>query len=145
MGSTIPLALGLALGRSGFSFVCLEGDGSLLMNLGALVTLKRYSSLTASLLKVVILDNRVYETTGGQRCQPDDFAIERVVAGVGLSCAVATEASDIEMFLCDPGKTLLVAKVDEVGEHAPRINEPPKSISERFRRKLCDLGPPKHD
>src|SRR4029453_16542039 len=39
MGLDSSHALGLALGRPGKRIICLQGDGSLLMNLGCLVTI----------------------------------------------------------------------------------------------------------
>ena len=39
MGAALPLGLGMALARPEQGIVALEGDGSLLMNLGTLVTI----------------------------------------------------------------------------------------------------------
>jgi thiamine pyrophosphate-dependent acetolactate synthase large subunit-like protein len=64
MGATIPLALGFALAQTEREVMTLTGDGSLLMNLGALVTV---IASGAKNLSVVLLDNGVYEITGGQR------------------------------------------------------------------------------
>ena len=63
MGGAIPLALGLALARPDHEFVVLCGDGSLLMNLGSLVTV---AASDAANLTIVLLNNAVYEVTGGQ-------------------------------------------------------------------------------
>jgi sulfopyruvate decarboxylase subunit beta len=64
MGGAIPLALGLALAQPRREVVVLSGDGSLLMSLGSLVTAV---SAGAPNLTVVLLDNGIYEVTGGQR------------------------------------------------------------------------------
>src|SRR5262245_55217838 len=56
----LGLALSLAQGRHGV--VVVSGDGSLLMNLGCLVTL---ASHPADLF-LIVMDNGVYEVTGGQ-------------------------------------------------------------------------------
>ena len=50
MGSVIPFSLGLALGRPALRFWAVEGDGALLMNLGALVTLRRYGPANLTVL-----------------------------------------------------------------------------------------------
>lgn len=64
MGGAIPLGLGLALAQPRREVVVVTGDGSLLMNLGSLVTVV---SAGAANLTIVLLDNGMYEVTGGQR------------------------------------------------------------------------------
>jgi sulfopyruvate decarboxylase subunit beta len=64
MGGAIPLGLGLALARPELEVIVLSGDGSLLMNLGCLVTVVGSG---ATNLTVILLDNGIYEVTGGQR------------------------------------------------------------------------------
>ena len=64
MGGAIPLALGLALAQPGREVVVVSGDGSLLMSLGALVTVVRAGAINFT---VILLDNGIYEVTGGQQ------------------------------------------------------------------------------
>lgn len=64
MGGAIPLALGLALAQPAYEVIVVTGDGSLQMSLGSLISVK---SSGASNLTVIILDNGLYEVTGGQR------------------------------------------------------------------------------
>ncbi len=64
MGGAVPLALGLALAQPRRHVLCLSGDGSLLMNLGCLVTV---AASGADNLTIVLLDNGIYEITGGQQ------------------------------------------------------------------------------
>lgn len=63
MGGVIPLGLGLALACPAREFIVLCGDGSLLMNLGSLVTV---AAAGPDNLTIVLLNNSVYEITGGQ-------------------------------------------------------------------------------
>ncbi len=63
MGKASNVALGLALARPDRKIMCLDGDGSLLMNLGAMVTL---ANKTPENLCHVLFDNGVYAVTGGQ-------------------------------------------------------------------------------
>jgi thiamine pyrophosphate-dependent acetolactate synthase large subunit-like protein len=63
MGLTSSIALGLALSRPDRTIVALDGDGSLLMNLGTLATI---GDCAPANLVVVVLDNGLYGTTGGQ-------------------------------------------------------------------------------
>src|SRR5205807_3458062 len=59
MGHGFGLGLGLALAQSEHGVVVVSGDGSLLMNLGCLVTAANHPAN----LFLVIVDNGVYEVT----------------------------------------------------------------------------------
>lgn len=63
MGKASSLGLGLALGCPDRRVWVLDGDGSLVMNLGTLVTIAEQAP--ANLIHFV-LENGVYEVTGGQ-------------------------------------------------------------------------------
>jgi len=63
MGKASSVALGLALAQPQRKVMVLDGDGSLLMNLGAMVTI---SSKAPTNLCHVLFDNGVYAVTGGQ-------------------------------------------------------------------------------
>jgi thiamine pyrophosphate-dependent acetolactate synthase large subunit-like protein len=64
MGGAVPLGLGLALAQPRREVLVVSGDGALLMNLGCLVTVVDSG---ATNLSVALVDNGVYEVTGGQR------------------------------------------------------------------------------
>jgi sulfopyruvate decarboxylase subunit beta len=64
MGQGPSLALGLALARPDREVIVFNGDGSLLMNLGSLVTVVASG---ATNLTLIVIDNGVYEVTGSQR------------------------------------------------------------------------------
>lgn len=64
MGGAVPLALGLALAQPQREVICITGDGALLMNLGSLVTV---GACNPKNLTVVVLENGLYEVTGGQK------------------------------------------------------------------------------
>ncbi len=63
MGGAVPLGLGLALAQRDHEVTVVSGDGSLLMSLGCLVTV---IDSGATNISVVLLDNGIYEVTGGQ-------------------------------------------------------------------------------
>src|SRR4051795_11555284 len=62
MGLDTSHALGLALGRPDKRVIVLQGDGSLLMNLGSLVTIA--SQAPKNLIQLVA-ENGTYEANGG--------------------------------------------------------------------------------
>ena len=63
MGKASSVGLGLALAHPERKVMVLDGDGSLLMNLGTMVTL---SDKAPQNLIHFVFDNRVYAVTGGQ-------------------------------------------------------------------------------
>src|SRR5258708_40265370 len=64
MGVASSIGLGLALARPDVRVIVLDGDGSLLMNLGSLATIGMYAPGN---LVVVAMDNEEYATTGAQQ------------------------------------------------------------------------------
>jgi sulfopyruvate decarboxylase subunit beta len=75
MSGAVPLAVGLAMAKPDREVIVLSGDGSLLMSLGCLVTTVA-SGVTN--LSILLLDNSMYEVTGGQQTAasrlPVDYA-----------------------------------------------------------------------
>jgi phosphonopyruvate decarboxylase len=63
MGKGSSLALGIALAQPNTKVILFDGDGSLLMNLGSLVTVANKAPKN---LYHFVMDNGVYATTGGQ-------------------------------------------------------------------------------
>lgn len=64
MGHAADLAIGIALAQPGHKVVCLNGDGSMLMTLGTLVTAVDNGARN---LVLFVIQNDSYEITGNQR------------------------------------------------------------------------------
>ncbi len=64
MGQGPSIGLGLALAQPQREIIVFSGDGSLLMNLGSLATI---AGSGAKNITLIVLDNGVYEVTGGQK------------------------------------------------------------------------------
>src|SRR5262245_27911823 len=91
MGQGPALALGLALAQPGRGAIVVNGDGSTLMNLGCLVTL----AANPADVYLVVLDNGLYEVTGGQPTPGAgavDFAGLARAAGIARTYTFADEA-----------------------------------------------------
>ena len=63
MGLAFPIALGVALAQPKRHVFALEGDGSLLMQMGCLTTI---ATLAPKNLTMILMDNGVYQITGAQ-------------------------------------------------------------------------------
>jgi thiamine pyrophosphate-dependent acetolactate synthase large subunit-like protein len=82
MGMASSIGLGLALARPDLRVVVLDGDGSILMNLGSLATER---AAGVSNLVHVIWDNGGWEITGGQPAgSPFGVDLEVVARGCGF-------------------------------------------------------------
>ena len=79
MGQASSHALGLAIGNPDRRIIVLDGDGSLLMNLGSLVTV---ASVSPKMFLHIVFENGVYEVNGGH---PIPGAGEVNFAGIALA------------------------------------------------------------
>src|SRR3954453_19774137 len=94
MGLASSVGLGLALARPDVRVFVIDGDGSLLMNLGSLATI---GLLRPSNLVVVVMDNGEYATTGGQRTPTAHGAHLAAAARAMAITATATVRTDAEL------------------------------------------------
>ena len=102
MGKFSSIALGFALARSDTRVILMDGDGSLLMNLGTLVTIAAQAPTN---FYHFVVQNGVYATTGGQALP----AIDRVsFAGMARAAGYAAAYSfdDLEEFTNNVGRIL---------------------------------------
>jgi thiamine pyrophosphate-dependent acetolactate synthase large subunit-like protein len=138
MGLAIPIALGVAIAQPQRHVVALEGDGSLLMQLGCLTTI---AALAQKNLTMVIMDNGLYQITGGQPTPAAGIA-DFVAIARGAGIAKAAWAADEEDFdrlfdtaLAEGGPTLIAARIDDKPGVGATDRDPPQ-IRDRFMRGL---------
>jgi sulfopyruvate decarboxylase subunit beta len=118
MGLASSMGLGIALCLPERRVVVLDGDGSLLMNLGTLSTMARYRP--GNLLHIVF-DNESLLSVGGfptATATGTDLAAVARGCGVPRVAAVATPealAAEVEAALAARQLTTIVAKVEAVG------------------------------
>jgi sulfopyruvate decarboxylase subunit beta len=118
MGLASSIGLGIALSRPDRQVVVLDGDGSILMNLGGLTTLARYRPKN---LVHVVFDNESLLSVGGfptATSTGSDLARIAAAAGVPRSCTVTTIDEFVRAFddaLAAGELTTLVAKVEAKG------------------------------
>jgi thiamine pyrophosphate-dependent acetolactate synthase large subunit-like protein len=138
MGLACPIALGVALAQPQRKVIALEGDGSLLMQLGALTTI---AMLGQKNLGIIVMDNAIYQITGGQptsSAHTADFVAIARGAGIEKS-AWAADESDFEQLvdrmLTEDGPSLIAVRID--GKPATATTErDPMLIRDRFMRGL---------
>lgn len=118
MGLASSMGLGIALAQPARRVVVLDGDGSVLMNLGGLTTLARYAPPN---LTHVIFDNESLLSVGGfptATSTGSDLAAIARAAGIARVCEprdVDAFAAELHGAVASDGLTCIVAKVDASG------------------------------
>jgi thiamine pyrophosphate-dependent acetolactate synthase large subunit-like protein len=138
MGLALPIALGVALAQPARRVFALEGDGSLLMQLGVLGTI---AGRRPGNLAMIVWDNAAYQITGGQ---PTATAEAVDLVGVARGCGIASshwvrdEAHFDQLVgeaLGADAPTFIAARV--TGDRpAATTHRDPVQIRERFMRGL---------
>ena len=148
MGQGPAIGLGVALARPDRKVIVCNGDGSMLMNLGSLVTI---SGQPAENLVLLVFDNGIYEVTGGQHtpgsaaarsdCRDVDFA------GIARACGFRSvfEFDDLERWqtgvrsvLDSRGPTMAVLRVAPIaGAPGPRSPGPAHERAMQFAAALA--------
>ena len=134
MGHGPDLGLGLALARPEHGVIVLNGDGCMLMNLGSLVTIANYPTN----LFLIIVDNGLYEVTGGQPTAGaghTDFAA--LARGTGIQRVytfdtLASWRAGAAEALSGPGPVVIWLKVEgRLGQQTPKA---PRPMAEQITR-----------
>lgn len=138
MGLAFPIALGVALAQPERRVFALEGDGSLLMQLGALSTI---AMLKPKNLTMIVMDNGIYQITGAQPTPASSVAdIVAIAIGSGLAnSAWAADENDFERLVEDAMSaaepSLIAVRIDDKpGVGTTRRD--PVQIRERFMHGL---------
>jgi thiamine pyrophosphate-dependent acetolactate synthase large subunit-like protein len=133
MGLAFPIALGVALAQPTRRVIALEGDGSLLMQLGCLATI---ATLAPKNLTLVLMDNGIYQITGSQPTPAQRADLVAIATGCGLSnSSWAADEDDFERLvdqtLAADGPTLIAARIDDKPGTGTTKRDPVQ-IRERF-------------
>lgn len=138
MGLAFPIALGVALAQPDRRVFALEGDGSLLMQLGALSTI---AALKPKNLIMIVMDNGIYQITGAQPTPAASVAdIVAIATGSGLAnSAWASDEEDFERLVDEAisrsEPSLIAVRIDDKpGVGTTRRD--PVQIRERFMHGL---------
>ncbi|HEY7907396.1 MAG TPA: thiamine pyrophosphate-dependent enzyme [Thermomicrobiales bacterium] len=142
MGLAVPLALGGAVAQPERRFFALDGDGSLLMNLGCLATV---ATVAPRNLTIIVWDNGSYQITGQQRAATSgatDIVGVALAAGIARS-AWATDETDftrlVTQALTTDGPHLIAAHID----NAPGTSRPerdPVLLRDRYMHGIREVA-----
>ena len=132
MGQGPPLGLGIAIAKPKQRVIVVNGDGCLLMNLGCLITITAQAPKNFTL---IIIDNGVYEVTGGQTTianalrRADDRSIDFQAMARASGFEHVYEFDDIESWryehevMHDEGPICIVlkttVKTEDAGARSP--------------------------
>jgi thiamine pyrophosphate-dependent acetolactate synthase large subunit-like protein len=141
MGQCSAVGLGIAVARPDVRVVTLDGDGSLLMNLGLLCTVANEAPPN---LSIVVWDNEVHQTTGGQ---PTATSMRSSLAGVARGAGIEKVlepqneeevSAAFERILSEAGPFFVQVKVDK-GAAEGQSDRDLIGYKIRFMRALAEL------
>ncbi len=134
MGCASSVGLGLALERPDLRVLVLDGDGSMLMRLGALAAIgyQRPANLVH-----VVLDNGMHESTGGQATVSRSIDLAGIASDCGYPVSRAVSSpEELRRMLADGTRELTFIRAPiaaGVTGHLPRPTLSPSQVAERFR------------
>jgi thiamine pyrophosphate-dependent acetolactate synthase large subunit-like protein len=147
MGKASSFALGLCLAQPETKVIVFDGDGSLEMNLGALVTIANKKPQN---LYHFVLENGMYATTGGQPIPGRDIiSFTHMARAAGYAVAYDFDnledlATQVEKILDQPGPALVCVKTTPNprlgGQRAQEMSRRRRTIAEAATELRQDLG-----
>jgi thiamine pyrophosphate-dependent acetolactate synthase large subunit-like protein len=139
MGTCSSVALGIALARPDVRVIALDGDGSLLMNLGSLCTIASEAPRNFAL---VVWDNEVHQTTGGQPTATAARSnLAAIARGAGVDQAFEVRTEDelrraYERILHENGPFVVCVKIVK-GRAEGRLDRDVVGYTRRFMHALA--------
>ncbi len=138
MGCAPSLALGLAIAQPERRIIVVDGDGGLLMHLGALSTLGR--ERPGNLIHI-LLDNGIHESTGGQAAGAGAIDFPAIATACGYPQAVALgslgQLTDLLATEELDGPTFAHVRIlPGTADQLPSPSVEPSEVAQRLRRLL---------
>ncbi|MBE6500761.1 MAG: sulfopyruvate decarboxylase subunit beta [Methanobrevibacter thaueri] len=133
MGLASSIGFGLALARPNEDVVVIDGDGSLLMNMGSLVTV---FANNPSNLTWIVIDNGAYGSTGNQDTYAQSIDLVDVARGVGFKNSYYFDDVNLKEFIRSEDASFIVYRTEAGNSNAPIIDIDPITIKERFMKSI---------
>ncbi|WP_462315584.1 sulfopyruvate decarboxylase subunit beta [Methanobrevibacter sp.] len=129
MGLASSIGLGLAVAKPRKDVVVIDGDGSLLMNMGSLVTV---FANNPSNLTWIVIDNGAYGSTGNQDTYAQKINLVDVAKGIGFKNSFNFDDIDLKDVIRSDDAGFIVYETEPGNSSAPIIDLDPITIKERF-------------
>ena len=139
MGLPIGVGLGLAVMNPEKRVTVITGDGNLLMGFGSVITAAYYKPHN---LKILILDNSQYFTTGGQQTVSSVINFSKFLESLNIDYFQSLKASqsilngNLENFLTTKGLNILHLIIEEGKKELANIPWHPIKIAENFLQRF---------
>ncbi|WP_406536123.1 sulfopyruvate decarboxylase subunit beta [Methanobrevibacter sp.] len=133
MGLASSIGLGLALAKPNEDIVVIDGDGSLLMNMGSLATV--FANNPKNLTWIVI-DNGAYGSTGNQDTYAQVLDLVEVAKGIGFKNSYNFKDIDLKEIIKSDDASFIVYDTEAGNSEAPIIDLDPVAIKNRFMNSI---------
>ena len=133
MGLASSIGFGLALARPDKDIVVIDGDGSLLMNMGSLVTI---FANNPSNLTWIVIDNGAYGSTGNQDTYAQVIDLCEIAKSVGFKNSFKFEDINLSEIIKSEDSSFIVYETESGNSSAPIIDLSPVEIKERFMKSI---------
>ena len=139
LGLQISVGLGIAIEEKNRNVLVILGDGSFLMGMSSIVTSSYYKP---SNLKILILDNVEYYTTGGQKTVSSAIDFTKLLGSLEASFKMSKNASeesinqDLTNFFNSKGFSILHLNIESGKKTLANIPWHPEEITKRIQKKI---------
>ena len=133
MGLASSIGFGLAVAKPEKDIVVIDGDGSLLMNMGSLVTI--FANNPKNLTWIVI-DNGAYGSTGNQNTYSQCSDLVDIAKSVGFKNSYYFEDINLKEMIKSNNTSFIVYKTNPGNSNAPIIDLDPITIKKRFMKSI---------
>ena len=136
MGLASSIGLGLALSLPEKQIIVIDGDGSILMNMGSMATIGRFAPKN---LIHIVLDNEAHDSTGGQATVSNTVRLEEVAHATGYQLTQRVDSREgLRKAIRESsqqGPAFFLIKVEKGGiEEIERVSYSPEEIKNRFQK-----------
>jgi acetolactate synthase-1/2/3 large subunit len=151
MGYGLPAAIGACIGSGGKPTVCVESDGSLMLNLQELATLKQ---LNLPITLVVMNNNGYASIRNTQRNYFDQRYIGSgpasgllipdlisIAAALGIDCVRVSDASELKATLFTGRLLIIEVILEEIVALSPKVSAMPQPDGSMISMPLEDMSP----
>ena len=137
MGCASSLALGVAISSKKNRVITLDGDGALLMRMGALATIGYYRPKN---FLHILLNNELHESTGGQSTVSHSIDFCKIAISCGYERVISARSLDhLKGIINDKTNVLTFCLLNiepGIEDKLPRPEIMPLDVAKRFKKKI---------